>query len=158
MKLVGKNGLSGVLEIAMWVLMALSVLMLVCVHWIVTWMMELNVHNELWDPAFWYPRYIITLGVSGVMALLMLWQARKILRNANRGTIFSMDTVHRMKVLGVQAFTVSAFYAVMLLCGMTKFSVGLIALVFLLAGLMAWLFSEFFKQATEYKQENDMTI
>lgn len=158
MKLVGKHGLSGGLELFVWFLMAVAVAAIVTVPWLVDWMMELNVRNEMWDASFWRPRYMVTLAFSGVMALLMLWQARHILHNVNTGTIFTMNTVKRMKILGVQALVVAAFYVVMLFCGMTKFSIGLIALVFAFAGLIALVFSELFRQATAYKQENDMTI
>lgn len=154
MKLVGKKGVSGALEITMWVLMAVVVAMLFTLPWFVdTFMMPFNSNPELWRP-----RYLVTLGVSGVMALLVLWQARGILHNVNTGTIFSMHTVRLMKVLGVEFLVMALFYIVMLFCGMTKFSIGLLAVVFVLAGLIVLVFSELFKQATAYKQENDMTI
>ena len=154
MKLVGKKGVSGVLEIAMWVLMAVAVAILLTLPWFVDkFMMPFNV-----NAAFFRPRYLVTLGVSGVIALLMLWQARGILHNVNAGTIFSLQTVRRMKILGVEFLVLSAFYFAMLFFGMTKFSVGLLALVFALAGPIVLVFSELFKQATLYKQENDMTI
>lgn len=158
MKLVGKKRLSGVLEIGIWVLMGLAGAGLLALHWIVSWMMDLNVHSDLWDPSFWYPRYMVTLGVSAVLALLMLWQMRGILHKANNGTIFSIGTVRSMRILGVESLVLAAFYVGLLFFGMTKFAVGLVALVFALAGLIALVFAEFFLQATEYKQENDMTI
>ncbi len=154
MKLVGKKGLSGALEITMWILMAMTVAVLITLPWFVdTFMMPFN--N---NPDFWRPRYLVTLGVSGVMALLVLWQARGILHNVNVGTIFSLHTVRLMKVLGVEFVVTSVFYFTSLFFGMTKFSIVLLGLVFLVAGLVVFVFSELFKQATTYKQENDMTI
>ncbi len=154
MKFVGKKALSGALEISMWVLMVAVAALLVCLPWFVdTFMMPFNNDNP-----FWRPRYLITLGVSGVMALLVLWQARSILHNVNTGTIFSLHTVRLMKVLGGEFLVLAVFYFVMLFFGMTKFAIGLLALVFALVGLIALVFSELFKQATAYKQENDMTI
>lgn len=154
MKLVGKKGLSGALEITMWILMAMTVAVLITLPWFVdTFMMPFN--N---NPDFWRPRYLVTLATSGVMALLMLWQARGILHNINIGTIFSLHTVRLMKVLGAEFVVLSLFYFVVLFFGMTKFSIVLLGLVFLVAGLVVFVFSELFKQATTYKQENDMTI
>lgn len=154
MKLVGKTGLSGILEIAMWVLMATTVLVLVLLPLFVDkFMMPFN--N---NPDFWRPRYLITLGVSGIMALLMLWQVRGFLHNINVGTIFSMHTVRLMKSIGTEFLVLSLFYFGTLFFGMTKFSIVLLGLVFLVAGLVVFVFSELFKQATTYKQENDMTI
>ena len=154
MRLVGKKGLSGAMEILMWILMGLTAAVLVTLPWFVnTFMMPFN--N---NPDFWRPRYLVTLGVSGVIALLMLWHARGILHNINTGTIFSLHTVRLMKFLGVEFSVLALFYFAVLFFGVTKFSVVLLGLVFLIVGLMMFVFSELFKQATTYKQENDMTI
>jgi len=88
----------------------------------------------------------------------VLWQARGILHNVNTGTIFSMHTVRLMRVLGAEFLVLSVFYFAMLVFGMLKFSIALLGLVFFIAGLVVFVFSELFKQATDYKQENDMTI
>jgi len=153
MKLVGKKRLSGVLEMAVWVLMLATVIIIVALPWIIDWMMQFNQNED-----FWRPRYLVTLMVSGGFALLLQWELRGILRNANRGTIFSDNTVRRLRTMGVESLLLAAFYAVMLFCGMTKFSVALILLIFLLTGLLLLIFGELFLQAIEYKQENDMTI
>ncbi|MBQ4618041.1 MAG: DUF2975 domain-containing protein [Clostridia bacterium] len=153
MTLIGKKRLTGVLEIAVWVLMALTVAVIVALPWIIDWMMQFNQNED-----FWRPRYVVTLITSGVLAFLMQWQLRGVLHNANTDKIFSHNTVTRLRVLGGECLTMAAFYVVMLTCGMTKFSVVLVALMFLLAGLFLLVFGEFFLKAIEYKQENDMTI
>ncbi len=153
MTLIGKKRLTGALEVAVWVLMALTVAVIVVLPWIIDWMMQFNQNEE-----FWRPRYLVTLITSGVLALLMQWQLRGVLHNANADKIFSHNTVMRLRVLGGECLTMAAFYVVMLMCGMTKFSVVLVALMFLLAGLFLLVFGEFFLKAIEYKQENDMTI
>ena len=153
MTLIGKKRLTGVLEIAVWVLMALTVAVIVALPWITDWMMQFNQNED-----FWRPRYLVTLITSGVLAFLMQWQLRGVLHNANTDKIFSHNTVTRLRVLGGECLTMAAFYVVMLTCGMTKFSVVLVALMFLLAGLFLLVFGEFFLKAIEYKQENDMTI
>lgn len=154
MKLIGKKGLTGILEGVLWVLFGIVPVALAFLPWIVdTMMMPFNS-----NPEFWRPRYIVVLAVSGVVAMLMLWQARCVLHNVNNSTVFSLDTVRRMKIVGIEAFVLSAFYFAMLFFGMTKFSIGLIGLVFALAGVIALVFAELFREATAYKQENDMTI
>ena len=153
MKLIGKKGLSGALEVVTWVLFFAAIALIIALPWIINWMMQFN--N---NPAFWGPRYIVTLGMSGLMSLFMLQQARKILHNANNGTVFSEQTVRHLRTLGFEMLFLALFYVVMLFCGMVKFSVGIIALVFALSGLMVLVFSGLFQQAVDYKQENDMTI
>lgn len=153
MKLVGKKRLSGALEIAVWVLLFVTVAIIAALPWIIDWMMQFNQNED-----FWRPRYLVTLMTSGGFALLLQWELRGILHNANTGTIFSNNTVRRLRTMGIESLLLAAFYAVMLFCGMTKFSVALILLIFSLTGLILLVFGELFLQAIEYKQENDMTI
>ena len=155
MKSVGKKALSGMMEILMWILMAMTVAMLAVLPWFVDTLIIANLNP---NAQLFRTQYFVTLSVSGVMALLMLWQARGILHNVNTGTIFSMKTVRRMNMLGAQFLALAIFYVVMLFCGMTKFAIGLLGLVFFIAGMMMFVFAELFKEATLYKQENDMTI
>ena len=161
MKLVGKKRLSGVLEIAMWPLMALNVAVLAFLPWIIPNLMLSNNNNPevMNNLEFWYPRYLITLAVSGVVALLMLWQLRCLLHHVNNDTIFSLPSVQLIKCLGGELLTLSVFYiGMMAFGGMFKFSMGLLVLAFVLSGLMLFIFGEIVKQAAAYKQENDMTI
>ncbi len=154
MKLIGKKGLTGILEGVLWVLFGIVPVALAFLPWIVdNLMMPFNS-----NPEFWRPRYIVVLAVSGVVAMLMLWQARHVLHNINNSTVFSLDTVRRMKIVSIEAFALSAFYFTMLFLGMMKFSIGLVGLVFALGGLIVLVFAELFREATAYKQENDMTI
>ena len=154
MKLVGKKRLSGVMEIAMWPLMALNIAVLAGLPWVVEHMLKYNSNAE-----FWRPRYLIVLAVSGVVAFVMLWQLRCLLHNVNSGTVFSKSTVWLMRCLGWELHALATFYfCMMVLANVTKFSVGLLILTFVLAGLFLLIFAELFKQAVAYKQENDMTI
>jgi len=155
MKLVGKKRLSGVLEIAMWPLMALNVAVLAFLPWLVDGLMMPFNNN----PDFWRPRYLVVLAVSGVVALVMLWQLRKLLHNVNVGTVFSTPTVRLLRWLGFEMLGLAAFYlGTLIFADMIKFSIGLLILTFLMAGLFLLIFAELFKQAAAYKQENDMTI
>ncbi len=154
MKLADKRGLSGALEVVLWVAMAVGLAVTVTLPWSIrAVMMPFNP-----NPDYWYPRYVVCLMGSGVFAELILWQARCIMRNVNTGTIFSSDTVKRMKIAAGECLALSVFYLVMLLCGMTKFTMVVVCVTFLLAGLIVLVFSELFRQAVAYKQENDMTI
>lgn len=154
MKLNDKRGLSGALEIALWVALAAGLVITLTLPWSINAvMMPFNP-----NPAYWYPRYLVTLAVSGILAELILWQGRGIMHNVNRGAAFSADTVRRMKVASAECLVLSAFYLVMLLCGMTKFTMLVVAVMFLLTGLIILVFAGLFSQAIEYKQENDMTI
>ena len=95
MKLIGKDGLSRFLEIALWVLMAIVVVLLLALPWSIT-----RITGRIpGDP--YYIKYLVILAYSGVMAELVLWQCRGMVRNINAGKVFTADTVRRLRVAAV---------------------------------------------------------
>lgn len=151
MQLVGKNGLSRLIAVALIVLMSAIGILLITLPWSITWITE-RPHN---DPYYW--RYLIILSVSGVMAEFIFWQAYGIMRNVNRNRVFSADTVRRMRVMAIEVMVLAVFY----LCTMfwmSKFFMALLFVVFVLAGCSLLVFAELFRQAIRYKEENDKTV
>lgn len=153
MKIVSKRGLSGVIQIALNVLMGVAFLLTVTLPWSIPAV-------TLKQPGMagsWYEKYLVVLVVSGVMAELILWQARGIMNNINRGRAFSDDTVRRLRVMGVECLVIALFYFVSVFV-VTKFFMVAVFVTFSVVGLILFVFSELFQQALSYKTENDMTI
>ncbi len=151
MKLIGKSGLSRVVETSLIALLAIVPLLLITLPWSITWITE-RTHN---DP--YYIRYLVILAYSGVMTELIIWQGRGILHNVNVGRVFSADTVRRLRVMAIECLVLAAFYLATMFW-MSKFFMAFLFVTFVLIGCSLLVFSELFRQANEYKQENDMTI
>lgn len=147
----GMQKLSRFIEAALIVLMAVVLLLLITLPWSITWVTE-RTHD---DP--FYIRYLVILGYSGIMAELVLWQSRGIMHNVNRGCVFSADTVRRMRTLAVECMILAVFYLATMFW-MSKFFMAALFVVFVLFGCVLLVFAELFRQANEYKAENDMTI
>ena len=128
MKTLSKNGLSGVIEICLLLMMLLDLVLMITLPWTVTWTTKSHPGEE----GMWYEKYLIVLLISGFVAEFILWQARGIMHNVNRNRPFCRDTVRRLRLL--------------------------VCVVFGLIGLILFVFAELFRQATKYKEENDMTI
>lgn len=153
MKIVGKQGLSGVIEIALDVLMGVALLLTVSLPWSISAV-------TLKQPGMaglWYEKYLAVLAVSGIIAELILWQARGIMKNINRGHAFSEDTVRRLRIIGGECLAVALFYFVAVFV-VTKFFMVAVFVTFSVVGLILFVFAELFRQAVSYKKENDMTI
>ena len=153
MKIVGKRGLSGVIEIALDVLMGVALLLTVTLPWSIPAV-------TLKDPGMagcWYEKYLTVLAVSGVMAELVLWQARGIMKNVNKGHAFSENTVRRLRITGGECLAVALFYFVAVFV-VTKFFMVAVFVTFTVVGLILFVFAELFRQAVSFKKENDMTI
>lgn len=151
MKMIGNNGLSRFIEIALWVLMATVVVLLFTLPFSITWVTERTPE----DP--YYFKYLIILAYSGVMAELVLWQCRGMIRNVNRGQVFSANTVRRLRVAAVELMVLAGFYGATMFW-MSKFFMAFLFIVFVIGGCLLLVLAEIFRQANQYKEENDMTI
>ena len=105
----------------------------------------------------WFEKYFVVLLVSGVMALLILWQARAILHIVNKGNPFVSETVKRLRIIGIESLILAAFYFVSVFV-VTKFFMVVVFITFSIVGMVLFVFAQIFEQAVAYKEENDMTI
>ena len=151
MKLIGKNGLSRMIETCLVALLVIVPMLIVTLPWSITWITERILGDRL------YIRYLVILAYSGVMTELIIWQARGMLHNVNVGQVFSADTVRRLRVMAVECLVLAAFYLATMFW-MSKFFMAFLFVTFVLVGCSLLVFAELFRQANEYKRENDMTI
>ncbi len=109
------------------------------------------------EPDRLYEKYFTVLSVSGIMAELILWQARRVMHNINKGKAFSKDTVKRLYVIGWEILVLAAFYFVMTFF-LHKFFMIAVFVAFTIIGLLLFVLGQLFSEAFAYKAENDMTI
>ncbi len=153
MKTLGKGGLSGVIEVAICCMMGLALVLMMSFPWSVTWVTMAKPGEE----GHWYEKYMIVLLFSGVIAELILWQARGIMHNVNRNRAFTRDTVRRLRLVGLWCLVLAVFYFTAIFWA-TRFFIALVCVAFTLIGLILFVFAELFRQATRFKEENDKTI
>lgn len=153
MKLVGKRGLSGLIEAALIALMLVALGLMISLPWSIG-----SVTKEVpGAPGYWYEKYFVVLLFSGIMAELILWQGRGVMHNVNTGRSFSKDTVRRLRLIGLECLLLALFYFIAVFV-VTKFFMVIVFVAFSLIGLILFVFAELFRQATAYKEENEMTI
>ncbi len=152
-KLVGQNGLSRIIEYCLVALLIIIPLLLLSLPWSITLFTERTPD----DPQGFYYRYFAILSYSAIMVELMVWQGRGVLHNVNTGRFFSTDTVRRMRVMAVESVVLAVFYFATMFW-MSKFFMAVLFVAFVLIGCSLLVFGELFRQATAYKEENDMTI
>lgn len=148
-----RKGLGKVLEWLLLALMVLAAVLIVTLPWSIPDVTE----QFPGGPQWLYEKYFAVLSVSGVMAELLLWQARRVMRNINKGDAFSKDTVKRLYIAGWEALVLAAFYFVMTFF-VHKFFMVAVFVAFTIVGLLLFVLGQLFAQAFAYKIENDMTI
>ena len=148
-----RKKLGKVLEWLLVALMVIAVAVIVTVPWSIP-QITLRVPGE---PHRLYEKYLTVLSVSGVMAELLMWQARRVMRNINNGNAFCTDTIKRLYVAGWEALVLAAFYFVMTFF-IHKFFMVAVCIAFTIVGLLLFVLGQLFSEAFAYKTENDMTI
>ena len=153
MKLFKNGELSRVVDVLLILLMIAAPILMVSLPWTI----PLITDRTPGEPLFLYEKYLVILLISGLLAELVLWQAHGIMRNVSNGRAFSADTVRRLKVIGAECLSVGILYAVATFL-VTKFFTIVVLVTFVIVGMILLVFSDLFRQAVEYKEENDMTI
>lgn len=153
MKLIGKDSLSRVIEWALVCLMFVIVGLLLTLPWSITWITERTPD----DPQGLYMKYLVILTYSGLMAELILWQIRGLMHNVNHNRVFTADTVRRLRIAAVEVLILATFFGLTMFW-MSKFFMAFLFVCFVLGGCMLLVVAEIFRQANQYKEENDMTI
>lgn len=121
------------------------------------WTIPLITDRHPGEPLFLYEKYMVLLLISGVLAELVLWQARGIMCNVNRGRAFCADTARRLRVLGIECLVLGSIYAIAMFFVAKIFMVAVLV-TFVIVGMILLVFAELFRQAVAFKEENDMTI
>ena len=153
MKLFQKGSLSRWIEVGIIGLMIVVVGLLITLPWSITWITERTPE----DPQGYYIKYLVILAYSGVMVELILWQCRGMIRNVNVGKVFTANTVRRLRIAAVETLVLAVFYGATMFW-MSKFFMAFLFIVFVLGGCLLLVLAEVFRQANQYKEENDMTI
>jgi len=100
---------------------------------------------------------VIAFILSGVFAVLIFFELKCMFRTVLAGDPFVMKNVMSLKRMGYYAFAIAAITVGRLTMSMTP-AVFVVIIVFVVAGLFSLVLSQVFKQAVDYKLENDLTI
>lgn len=104
--------------------------------------------------------------VCGVCTAVILWQAKRVLDTIIKGDPFLADNAGNLKRAAVCCFVISGAALVRLVWSLCYFRSpaplatynALFIPLFLMAGLLFLVMSALFRQASELKEENDLTI
>lgn len=104
-----------------------------------------------------YHEVVLIYIVLGCLAVLIIGELRKMFRTVLANDSFVMANVVSLQRMGTYSFLIAVICFVRTILYLTSAMVTLI-LVFVIAGLFSKVLAFVFKQAIEYKEENDLTI
>ena len=94
---------------------------------------------------------------SGILAVLIINELRKIFRTVINDDCFIRENVISLKRMGTYSLMIALITAGRLFLYITP-AVLIVILVFVIAGLFSKVLSQVFDKAVTYKLENDLTI
>ncbi len=94
---------------------------------------------------------------SGIFAVLIMWELRKMFKTVIQDDCFIKENVISLNRMGTYSFVIAMITCLRLFLYLTP-AVLVIILVFIIAGLFSKVLSSVFDKAVTYKLENDLTI
>lgn len=151
MKVFEKRGI--LFEYALILLMLLALALTISLPWSIPAITQ-HVPGE---KGLWFEKYMIILALSGMLALLILWQARCIIHIIRKGSPFIPEMVKRLRTVGLDCLVLAAFYFIATFI-VTTFFMIIVVVTFSVIGLIMLIISQIFRQAIVFKEENDRVI
>lgn len=151
MKALKKRGF--IFEFALVFLMLLAVALVISLPWSIPAITQHVPH----ETGLWFEKYMILLAISGLLALVILWQARCIVHIISKGNPFVQEMVRRMRTIGIDCLILAAFYCLSIFV-ITTFFMIVVFITFSVIGFIMLIFSQIFRQAILFKEENDRVV
>ncbi len=100
---------------------------------------------------------LVVLFLSGVFAVLIIHELRKMFLSVIRDNCFIRENVNSLDKMSIYSFCIALITACRLFIYITP-AVLIIILVFVIAGLFSKVLARVFDKAVTYKLDNDLTI
>lgn len=153
MQVLGEKGLSGVVKLLLDGVfiggMAIYVSLPLCLK------LAFDLIKSTLDENYYF--LLIFFYFTGVFALKLVYEIRKILKNINKRNPFIIENVKSLKSMAFSSFIISTAYGVKIIFYPSILTI-ILAMVFTILGLFLIILSEVFHQAVIVKDENDLTI
>lgn len=105
---------------------------------------------------YWIP-LVFMFAISGVLAILIIYELRKMFRSVLNDDYFIRENVVSLRRMGTYSFFIALVTAGRMILYLTP-AVIVVILVFVIAGLFSKVLAQVFDKAVSYKLENDLTI
>ncbi len=104
-----------------------------------------------------YKETVIIYFVLGIAALVLINELRKIFKTVLAEDCFVEENVRSLRKMGNWSFFIAVMSVVRSIVYVT-IAMGVVILVFVIAGLFSKVLAMVFEEAVRYKEENDLTI
>ena len=153
MKITGKKSISNYIKILLQIIFICGVLAIVILPIIVKYYIEI-LRLDLQE--FYIP-CLILLYISGIPMLVIVKQFIGLFNTLSMNTPFMIENVRHLKIASICSAIIGIEYVVGIYVFKSIFTLIIVG-IFLIAWIGLYILSELFKQAVQFKEENDLTI
>ena len=153
MVIIGERGLSGFVKSMLDLILATGAMMLLTLPFNLKYCFD----NYVWTAGEYYWFLLFFLEITGVLELALVFELRKTFYQINKNEPFVDATAASFKKIAVLALLISAVYVVKIIW-YPSFLTIFLTVAFIIFGLSGLVYSEIFRQAVRFKEENDLTI
>lgn len=122
----------------------------------VPWVLKFaSKYSEVFRVYYW--EMVVAFVLSGIFAVLIFFELKRMIGTVLTGNPFVMENVVSLKRMAYYAFVIALITVGRLTMSMTP-AVFVVIVVFVVAGIFSLVLAQVFKQAVDYKLENDLTI
>ena len=104
-----------------------------------------------------YWEVLVIYIILGIFATVLIYELRKIFRTVLIENCFVQENVKSLRRMGNVSFLIVVMSIARCIIYPTR-AIGVVILVFIIAGLFSKVLAYVFEEAVRYKEENDMTI
>lgn len=97
------------------------------------------------------------LFITGIFALVVVNEIRKLLKNLNKRNPFIINNVQSLNRIAIACLLIAACYVIKIIF-YNSFLTIIVTMVFIITGFFSIILAEVFRQAVIVKEENDLTI
>lgn len=151
MQIIGEKGLSGYVKLLLDAVFIGGIAIFLTLPWCLKIAFDLIKNDEN------YYFLLVFFYFTGVFALSLVYEMRKVFKNINQRNPFIIENVKSFKHMSVASFIISIAYIVKVIFFPSILTI-IMTMVFIIAGLFLLILSEVFHQAVFVKEENDLTI
>ena len=169
MKITGNRSISSMIKIFLIIIFAICIASIITVPIIVENQENVNFKQMILNEPL--GTTIICIYLSGIPALVMLYQFIKIFSALEKGEVFSRKIENRFLITSICSIVIGIIYGINAIVMPNKiaqfeyssiityiFFAIITAMIFLILGIGLIVLKEIYKTAIENKEENDLTI
>lgn len=169
MKISGNKSISSMIKIFLIIMFAICIASIITVPIVIENQSDINFKQIILNEPL--GTTIICIYLSGIPALVMLYQFIKIFSALEKGEVFSRKIENRFLIASICSIIIGIIYginAIIMPSKITQFDYSAIvtyiffaiitAMIFLILGIGLIVLKEIYKTAIENKEENDLTI